>query len=163
MRSLLRKGMSEMMAIVIGIVITIAVGALLWSLIPSLLSSQTYSARMSVEAQAFTTPNSTVILVTVRNLGQKELHNVSVERIFIGQDVAIITTATNSNPRIDTLSILPSNLVKCDPITIEKLEPGKDASIICTITKSYDVGTKVVVIVTSSEGVRAKASTFVVS
>ena len=143
MRSLLRKGMSEMMAVVISIVITIAVGALLWSLIPSLLTKQTQLNRISVDVQASSSQSYTVVLITVKNLGQNTLHNISVEKIIVGgEEVAD---------------------KECKPPSVD-LEPGEEASIVCTIKNGYSVGTKVIVVVKSNkERVAAEASTFITS
>jgi len=92
MRRFVRKGLSEMMAIVIGIVLTIAIGAALWPMISHMIGSQLKSSKMIVNANAITVAvkgglANVSIIVNVRNVGQTTLNNVSIVKVLInGKD-----------------------------------------------------------------------------
>jgi len=88
MRRLMRKGLSEMMAIVIGIVLTIAIGAALWPMISHMIGSQLKSSKMIVNANAMLvsisgTNANVSIIVTVRNVGQTALNDIVIYKVLI--------------------------------------------------------------------------------
>jgi len=79
-----RKGMSEMMAIVIGVVLTVAIGAALWPLLSGMITSQSQNAKMIVSVSASDLYNGNVsVIVNVKNVGGTTLEDVKVVKVIV--------------------------------------------------------------------------------
>ncbi len=79
-----RKGMSEMMAIVIGVVLTVALGAALWPLITSMINNQSNNAKMLVSISAsYIGDHKVSIVINVKNIGSVNLENVVIDKVLV--------------------------------------------------------------------------------
>ncbi len=95
--ALIRKGMSEMMAIVIGVVLTVAIGAALWPLLSGMISNQSQNAKMIVSVSASDLYNGSVsIIVTVKNVGGTTLNDIKITKVIVynGVTTSTITLST---------------------------------------------------------------------
>jgi len=91
----LRKGMSEMMAIVIGVVLTVAIGAALWPILTGMINSQSNNAKMAISISASSVGNNNAsLIINVRNIGTAMLKNVEVYKVLIDGKSIDINNAT---------------------------------------------------------------------
>ncbi len=143
----MRKGMSELLAIVIGVLITIGVGVALYTVIPRLITANVQSDRIALDVYA-TTINETAaaITVTIKNLGQINISEIEILDIRIDGK-----TVSASIVRSDG-TVSPVQLGK--PISVN-LAPGTQISFVIYATdekgEAIKPGAKVVVVVRAGQ------------
>ncbi len=141
--SRMRKGMSELLAIVIGVLITIGVGVALYTVIPRLITANVQSNRIALDVYATTINNTAAaITVTIKNLGQIDIDKIEILSVEIdgkpANSVAIICPDGNTA----TLN---------SPITVN-IAPGTQTSLVIYATgSSIRPGAKVVIVVKAGE------------
>ncbi len=74
------KGMSELLALVLGIAITIAIGMTLYTFMPNYLSSMQQQQKIALVVQNVFSVNSSeaILTISIRNLGTKEIKGVNI-------------------------------------------------------------------------------------
>ncbi len=111
----LRKGMSEMMAIVIGVVLTVAIGAALWPILTGMINSQSSNARMAISISATSVgPDNVSLVINVRNIGTSLLKNIEIYQILVnGKEVrvsnAMISESLPAGQSASKLVFVPAN------------------------------------------------------
>lgn len=134
-----RRGMSELLAIVIGILITIGVGVALFTAIPKLITTNVQSARVALDLYASMINNSAAaITVTLKNLGQVDINKVRVLSIEV--DGNRITSA---------IIICPDGKEAALNSEIDiKLPPGMQTSFVIYVKSPYiKMGAKITIVV----------------
>lgn len=147
---LLRKGISEMLAIVLGVAITIAIGVALFGLLPNYITSMTQQQRVAITQLSASkiSSNTGIVTFTVKNLGTKDIANLTLA-IYI-----------NGNPVSDIKPIAPNISVSGSNINIS-LAPGQEMGMTVQVTDSQvQVGAQVTVIIKATfiDGSSATAS-----
>jgi len=91
----LRKGISEMLAMVLGIAITIAIGVALFTMLPNYITSMSQQQRIAVTSLSANKINSTAIMLvlTIKNLGSKDVSDATLS-ITINGTQTITNTFT---------------------------------------------------------------------
>jgi hypothetical protein len=89
---LLRKGISEMLAIVLGVAITIAIGVALFGLLPNYITSMTQQQRVAITQLSASkiSSNTGIVTFTVKNLGSKDIANLTLAIYINGNWVSNI-------------------------------------------------------------------------
>lgn len=147
---LLRKGISEMLAIVLGVAITIAIGVALFGLLPNYITSMTQQQRVAITQLSASkiSSNTGIVTFTVKNLGTKDIANLTLT-IFI-----------NGNQVSDIKPIAPNISVSGSNINIS-LAPGQEMGMTVQVTDSQvQVGAQVTVVIKATfiDGSSATAS-----
>ena len=139
LRLSMRRGMSELLAIVIGILITIGVGVALFTAIPKLITTNIQSARVALDLYASMINNSAaVITVTLKNLGQIDINKIKVLSIEV-----------NGNRITSAIIICPDGKEATlnSEIDIE-LPPGMQTSFVIYVKSPYiKMGAKITIVV----------------
>jgi Kef-type K+ transport system membrane component KefB len=80
----LRKGISEMLAMVLGIAITIAIGVALFTMLPNYITSMSQQQRIAVTSLSANKINSTAIMLvlTIKNLGSKDVSDADTQYYY---------------------------------------------------------------------------------
>jgi uncharacterized OB-fold protein len=147
---LLRKGISEMLAIVLGVAITIAIGVALFGLLPNYITSMTQQQRVAITQLSASkiSSNTGIVTFTVKNLGTKDIANLTLT-IFI-----------NGNQVSDIKPIAPNINASDSNINIS-LAPGQEMGMTVQVTASQvQVGAQVTVVIKATfiDGSSATAS-----
>jgi uncharacterized OB-fold protein len=147
---LLRKGISEMLAIVLGVAITIAIGVALFGLLPNYITSMTQQQRVAITQLSTSkiSSNTGIVTFTVKNLGTKDIANLTLT-IFI-----------NGNQVSDIKPIAPNINASDSNINIS-LAPGQEMGMTVQVTASQvQVGAQVTVVIKATfiDGSSATAS-----
>jgi hypothetical protein len=149
---LLRKGISEMLAIVLGVAITIAIGVALFGLLPNYITSMTQQQRVAITQLSASkiSSNTGIVTFTVKNLGSKDIANLTLAIYINGNWVS------NIKPIAPNISTSGSNINISVP-----LAPGQEMGMTVQVTDSQvQVGAQVTVIIKATfiDGSSATAS-----
>jgi len=142
-----RKGVSEMLALVLGVVIAIGIGVALFTILPNYVTSMTQQQRIAVTYLSANKINATDFVLTlgVKNLGSKDINNLTINILINGANPSSITPI----PASALQSCVPQlpNATKCNLA----IAPGQEASIVLKIKarSSVNVGMPVTVIITA--------------
>jgi hypothetical protein len=139
-----------MLAIVLGVAITIAIGVALFGLLPNYITSMTQQQRVAITQLSASkiSSNTGIVTFTVKNLGTKDIANLTLA-IYI-----------NGNPVSDIKPIAPNISVSGSNINIS-LAPGQEMGMTVQVTDSQvQVGAQVTVIIKATfiDGSSATAS-----
>ena len=139
LRTNTRRGMSELLAIVIGVLITIGVGVALFTAIPKLITTNVQSARVALDLYASIVNNSAAaITVTLKNLGQMDIDKIKVLSIEVDGNRVTAATIICPDGKQTTLD---------SEINI-KLPPGMQTSFVVYVKSPYvKIGAKITVVV----------------
>jgi len=149
---LLRKGISEMLAIVLGVAITIAIGVALFGLLPNYITSMTQQQRVAITQLSASKigSNTGIVTFTVKNLGSKDIANLTLAIYINGNWVS------NIKPIAPNISTSGSNINILVP-----LAPGQEMGMTVQVTDSQvQVGAQVTVVIKATfiDGSSATAS-----
>jgi hypothetical protein len=139
-----------MLAIVLGVAITIAIGVALFGLLPNYITSMTQQQRVAITQLSASkiSSNTGIVTFTVKNLGSKDIANLTLT-IFI-----------NGNQVSDIKPIAPNISVSGSNINIS-LAPGQEMGMTVQVTASQvQVGAQVTVVIKATfiDGSSATAS-----
>jgi hypothetical protein len=139
-----------MLAIVLGVAITIAIGVALFGLLPNYITSMTQQQRVAITQLSASkiSSNTGIVTFTVKNLGTKDIANLTLT-IFI-----------NGNQVSDIKPIAPNISVSGSNINIS-LAPGQEMGMTVQVTDSQvQVGAQVTVVIKATfiDGSSATAS-----
>jgi len=151
---LLRKGISEMLAIVLGVAITIAIGVALFGLLPNYITSMTQQQRVAITQLSASkiSSNTCIVTFTVKNLGSKDIANLTLAISINGNwvsNINPIAPQTTTKPSASGIDILAS------------LAPGQEMGMTVQVTASQvQVGAQVTVVIKATfiDGSSATAS-----
>jgi hypothetical protein len=149
---LLRKGISEMLAIVLGVAITIAIGVALFGLLPNYITSMTQQQRVAITQLSASkiSSNTGIVTFTVKNLGSKDIADLTLAIYINGNPVS------NIKPIAPNISTSGSNINISVP-----LAPGQEMGMTVQVTASQvQVGAQVTVVIKATfiDGSSATAS-----
>lgn len=130
----LRKGISEMLAMVLGIAITIAIGVALFTMLPNYITSMSQQQRIAVTSLSANKINSTAIMLvlTIKNLGSKDVSDATLS-ITINGTQTITNTFTG-------LSLAPgqeralTQVVRIDTTRVKQVQVGMPVTVAVTAT-----------------------------
>jgi hypothetical protein len=130
----LRKGISEMLAMVLGIAITIAIGVALFTMLPNYITSMSQQQRIAVTSLSANKVNSTAIMLvlTIKNLGSKDVSDAALSITINGTQ-----TVTNT---FTGLSLAPgqeralSQVVRIDTTKVKLVQVGMPVTVAVTAT-----------------------------
>ncbi|MEL9940042.1 MAG: hypothetical protein QW632_00990 [Ignisphaera sp.] len=147
MNSQINKGISELLAIVLGIVITIAIGMALFTLIPGYFNSLQQQQRIAITGFNINAVDNKVAIATVniKNLGTKDISNITIY-ISSSRNVSYILLPIN---KIEGVCYNNSAAVVCSV----SIAPGQETSIALQLKSagpSIVIGDKVVVTVVAT-------------
>jgi uncharacterized OB-fold protein len=139
-----------MLAIVLGVAITIAIGVALFGLLPNYITSMTQQQRVAITQLSASkiSSNTCIVTFTVKNLGSKDIANLTLT-IFI-----------NGNQVSDIKPIAPNINASDSNINIS-LAPGQEMGMTVQVTASQvQVGAQVTVVIKATfiDGSSATAS-----
>jgi uncharacterized OB-fold protein len=139
-----------MLAIVLGVAITIAIGVALFGLLPNYITSMTQQQRVAITQLSASkiSSNTGIVTFTVKNLGTKDIENLTLT-IFI-----------NGNQVSDIKPIAPNINASDSNINIS-LAPGQEMGMTVQVTASQvQVGAQVTVVIKATfiDGSSATAS-----
>ena len=149
---LLRKGISEMLAIVLGVAITIAIGVALFGLLPNYITSMTQQQRVAITQLSASkiSSNTGIVTFTVKNLGSKDIADLTLAIYINGNPVS------NIEPIAPNISTSGSNINISVP-----LAPGQEMGMTVQVTAGQvQVGAQVTVVIKATfiDGSSATAS-----
>lgn len=148
MNSQINKGISELLAIVLGIVITIAIGMALFTLVPGYFNSLQQQQRIAITGFNINAVDNKVAIATVniKNLGTKDISNITIY-ISSSRNMSYILLPIN---KIENgVCYNNSNVVVCSV----SIAPGQETSIAVQLKSagpSIVIGDKVVVTVVAT-------------
>jgi len=130
----LRKGVSEMLAMVLGIAITIAIGVALFTMLPNYITSMSQQQRIAVTSLSANKINNTAIMLvlTIKNLGSKDVSDATLS-ITINGTQTITNTFTG-------LSLAPgqeralTQVVRIDTTRVKQVQVGMPVTVAVTAT-----------------------------
>jgi hypothetical protein len=130
----LRKGISEMLAMVLGIAITIAIGVALFTMLPNYITSMSQQQRIAVTSLSANKINSTAIMLvlTIKNLGSKDVSDATLS-ITINGTQTVTSTFTG-------LSLAPgqeralAQVVRIDTTKVKQVQVGMPVTVAVTAT-----------------------------
>jgi len=156
-KKLMRKGISEMLAIVLGVVITIAIGVALFGLLPNYITTMSQQQRIAVTQLSASKLNSTTCIVafTVKNLGSKDIANISLAIAVNGNWIA--------PDRIKPIALESAVKQSGDGVSISvALAPGQEVGVAVQVEAGslLQIGAQVTVVVKAVyiDGTTATAS-----
>jgi hypothetical protein len=155
-KRMLHKGISEMLAIVLGVVIAIAIGVTLFAILPGYVTSMSQQQRVVITSLTANRVNTSTFILTVsiKNLGTKNIANISTY-ISIGNIQSY--TITPVNPASSTCSSV-SQQVQCTNLN---LAPGQERSLVLqvkVVEGQVQVGTLVNVAITATYDDKSSAA-----
>jgi hypothetical protein len=141
-----------MLAIVLGVAITIAIGVALFGLLPNYITSMTQQQRVAITQLSASkiSSNTGIVTFTVKNLGSKDIANLTLAIYINGNWVS------NIKPIAPNISTSGSNINISVP-----LAPGQEMGMTVQVTDSQvQVGAQVTVIIKATfiDGSSATAS-----
>jgi hypothetical protein len=130
----LRKGISEMLAMVLGIAITIAIGVALFTMLPNYITSMSQQQRIAITSLSANKINNTAIMLvlTIKNLGSKDVSDATLS-ITINGTQTITNTFTG-------LSLAPgqeralTQVVRIDTTRVKQVQVGMPVTVAVTAT-----------------------------
>lgn len=141
----LRKGLSELLAIVIGVAITIAIGVMFYTFMPNLINTMSQQQRIGVMLISSTAleDGGAIVTLSIKNMGMKavkelniSLINFNIESASVGLNGALLYRS-NSSIYID--------------LTNSALSPGQEMPVILRVKGSTDrlvvSGTRIPIII----------------
>ncbi|MEM1594214.1 MAG: hypothetical protein QXN42_01405 [Ignisphaera sp.] len=148
MKSRMNKGISELLAIVLGIVITIAIGMALFTLAPGYFNSLQQQQRIAITSFNINSVDNKVAVATVniKNLGTKDISNVT---IYISSSKNASFTLLPINRIGNEICYNNINVVAC-PVSVA---PGQEISLALQLrstSSSIVIGDKVIVTVVAT-------------
>ncbi|MCI4437135.1 MAG: hypothetical protein JHC33_10055, partial [Ignisphaera sp.] len=80
LKKFVRKGVSEMLALVLGVVIAIGIGVALFTILPNYVTSMTQQQRITVTYLSANKINVTSFVLTlgIKNLGSKDINSLTI-------------------------------------------------------------------------------------
>ncbi len=141
-----RKGMSELLAIVIGVVITVGIAAILWTVLPSIVSNAVNTARVAVTASAISiSTDEALVTVHIKVLGSSQVDLYGLDVVTENSSAKIVEVSTISNVTAD---VVGSSIKFVNGL---KLNPGDEISVTFRID-GVSAGEKIAIIVKTSVG-----------
>uniref|UniRef100_A0A7C2VDI0 Flagellin n=1 Tax=Ignisphaera aggregans TaxID=334771 RepID=A0A7C2VDI0_9CREN len=143
---IVRRGMSELLAITIGIAITIAIGVMLYSFVPNLVNMSAQQQKISVTVMSSNAidENSCMVSMSIRNLGTKPIEELSLT--IVNSDMNI----TNILIPPDIAKLTPSTNTILIPLGTNPLAPGQEISIVFRVEGMPLIsGSKINIVVTA--------------
>jgi len=139
------KGISELLAIVIGIAITIAIGVAFYTFVPNFVNTfiQQQKVGVVVTSTSVIDKNTAIATISVRNLGTRDIYALSIMIVTnrsINLELLSPTPSTTSNGKIDI------------DLRNSILSPGQEIPLIIRLSTHDDgplIGTKVGFIITA--------------
>ena len=133
---MLKNGISELLAIVLGIAITIAIGVMFYMFMPNFVNTMVQQQRIgtTILSTSVLDEHSAVITVSIKNLGTKAIKGLNISSALGQYEVKLLP---QSNLDLSNLSLLPGQ-----EITIALRLTKTDGGIIVS-------GEKVALIVTA--------------
>jgi hypothetical protein len=130
----LHKGISEMLAMVLGIAITIAIGVALFTMLPNYITSMSQQQRIAITSLSANKINNTAIMLvlTIKNLGSKDVSDATLS-ITINGTQTITNTFTG-------LSLAPgqeralTQVVRIDTTRVKQVQVGMPVTVAVTAT-----------------------------
>jgi len=128
-----RKGISELLALVLGLAITIAIGVTFYAFLPSFLNTSLQQQKIAVSISSATLlSNSNVtMIINIKNIGSKNIESFSITSIEV------------ENATIENYNI-PN--IKCGTSCNYTIQPGQEISLVVMIKgQGFKVGQRIVV------------------
>ena len=158
LKKIVRKGVSEMLALVLGVVISIGIGVALFTILTNYVTSMTQQQRIAVTYLSANKISTTDFVLTlgIKNLGSKDINSLTINILINGSNPSSITPISPSTSQSCTQQ--QSNVIICNLV----MTPGQEASIVLRITagQPIKVGMPVTVIITARyvDGTSASAT-----
>jgi len=147
LKKFVRKGVSEMLALVLGVVIAIGIGVALFTILPSYVTSMTQQQRIAVTYLSANKINATDFVLTlgIKNLGSKDINNLTINILINGSNPSSITPISPSTLQSSTQRL--PYVITYNPA----IAPGQEASIVLRIKArpAINVGMPVTAIITA--------------
>ncbi len=139
MRSHICKGISELLALVLGLAITIAIGIAFYAFLPSFLSTslQQQKIALSISSINMLTDRNITMVIGIKNLGSKDINqfNLTIEI----PEITISSTNVINMPSCNSIS---RNVLSCNYV----IRAGQEISLLVKVTGSnFGLGQKIVV------------------
>lgn len=144
--NLMYKGISELLAIVLGIIITIAIGMTLFTLVPGYLNSLQQQQRIAITGLSISAldDRTAIATINIKNLGTKDVTNIT---IYISSSSNINYSLSLINKIEDSICI--SNKNANNTLTCNlSLAPGNEISLVVQLrnqNSSIAIGDRIVV------------------
>ena len=141
------KGISEMLAVVLGVAITIAIGVALFTILPNYITSMSQQQRVAITylSASKVSSNSIMLTLAVKNLGSKDITNISIYTTVNGTQPAGIKVIAG---RCRDLQLAPGQetaltlQVDIDAERVKQVQVGMPVTVVITVTY-VDRGTAV--------------------
>ncbi|ADM28678.1 hypothetical protein Igag_1884 [Ignisphaera aggregans DSM 17230] len=136
-----RKGISELLALVLGLAITIAIGIAFYAFLPSFLNTSLQQQKIAVSISSATllTSNEAVMIINVKNLGSKNIENFSIS-VEVENAKGIKVNSTREE--ICSSSHQSTNTLECS----YPIQPGQEFSLpIKVFNSGFKVGQRIMV------------------
>jgi len=142
-----RKGISELLALVLGLAITIAIGIAFYAFLPSFLNTSLQQQKIAVSISSATllTSNEAVMIINIKNLGSKNIENfsiyVEVENI---KNINVSSTREDICPPPSQSTNESTSVLECR----YSIQPGQEISLpikISNVSGGFKVGQRIVV------------------
>ena len=158
LKKFVRKGVSEMLALVLGVVIAIGIGVALFTILPNYVTSMAQQQRITVTYLSANKINVTSFVLTlgIKNLGSKDINSLTINILINGTNpynITPISPSTSQSPAQQSPYVITYN---------PAIAPGQEASMVLRITagQPIKVGMPVTVIITARyvDGTSASAT-----
>lgn len=128
------RGISELLALVLGLAITIAIGIAFYSFLPSFLNTSLQQQRvaLSISSINMLSNNEISIVANIKNLGSKDIENFNIT----------IESENIKNFNINVVSL------RCSSECNYTIQPGQEVSLLIRASisgSSFKIGQKVIV------------------
>jgi len=140
-----RKGISELLALVLGLAITIAIGIAFYAFLPSFLNTSLQQQKIAVSISSATllSNNNVTMIINIKNLGSKNVENFSISvEVENVKDIKVNSIRTDICPPLHQSTNENTNVLECH----HPIQPGQEISLPIKISGGgFKVGQRVVV------------------